>query len=154
MPKCYQLVGVPGAGKSTWITKQDWLQDCVVISTDNHVEAQARIEGKTYNDVFKDFMPFAVKMMADDVVKAREAGKDIVWDQTSTTVKSRARKFDMLPDYEHIAVVFQIPEKEELERRLGSRPGKNIPWNVMQGMIKHFDMPSENEGFKEIWYVF
>jgi guanylate kinase len=123
------------------------------VSTDNHVEAQAKIQGKTYNDIFKDFMPVAVKMMADDVVKAREAGRDVIWDQTSTTVKSRTKKFNMLPDYEHIAVVFATPDPEELDRRLGSRPGKNIPWNVMQGMIKHFEMPTEEEGFEEIWYV-
>jgi predicted kinase len=153
MPKCYQLIGVPGAGKSTWVENQEWSKDCVIVSTDNHVEVQAKIQGKTYNDIFKDFMPVAVKMMADDVVKAREAGRDVIWDQTSTTVKSRTKKFNMLPDYEHIAVVFATPDPEELDRRLGSRPGKNIPWNVMQGMIKHFEMPTEEEGFKEIWYV-
>jgi len=151
MPKCYQLIGVPGAGKSTWITKQEWAKDCVVVSTDNHVENQAKLEGKTYNEVFDDFMPFAVKLMADDVVKAREAGKDIIWDQTSTSVKSRVRKFNMLPDYEHIAVVFKTPEKEELARRLASRPGKNIPEHVMRSMINNFEMPTEEEGFKEIW---
>lgn len=153
MPKCYQLIGVPGAGKSTWINNQEWAKDCVIISTDNHVEAQAKLEGKTYNEVFHDFMPTAVKLMADDVIRAREEGKDIIWDQTSTTLKSRTRKFSMLPDYEHIAVVFKTPNTEELDRRLNSRPGKNIPWNVMQGMIKHFEEPTEDEGFTEIWYA-
>jgi gluconate kinase len=59
----------------------------------------------------------------------------------------------MLPDYEHIAVVFKTPEKEELDRRLASRPGKNIPAHVMRSMIEHFEMPSEEEGFKEIWHA-
>lgn len=153
MPRCYQLIGVPGAGKSTWITAQPWAQHCVIVSTDNHVEAQAHREGKTYNDVFHDFMPRAVKLMAEDIVQAREAGQDIIWDQTSTTVKSRQRKFNMLPDYEHIAVVFATPNAEELNRRLASRPGKNIPWNIMQGMIKHFEEPTEEEGFSEIWRI-
>ena len=153
MPKCYQLIGVPGAGKSTWVANQEWAKDCAYISTDHHVERQAELEGKTYNEVFKDFMPFAVKLMADDVVKAREAGKDIIWDQTSTTVASRTRKFNMLRDYEHIAVVFKTPDEEELNRRLASRLGKNIPKNVMDQMINGFEMPSEDEGFKEIWYA-
>ena len=152
MPKCYQLVGVPGAGKSTWVNSQEWAKDCAYISTDHHVERQAEFEGKTYNEVFKDFMPYAVKMMADDVVKAREAGKDIIWDQTSTTVASRARKFNMLPDYEHIAVVFKTPELSELHRRLKSRPGKNIPPHVMVQMIKGWDEPELDEGFSEIIY--
>ena len=84
---------------------------------------------------------------------AEREGKDVIWDQTSTTVASRKRKFNSLRNYEHIAVVFATPEKDELERRLASRPGKNIPAHVMQSMINGFDKPTEDEGFKEIWYV-
>ena len=153
MAKCYQLVGVPGAGKSTWIKNQDWAQDCVVVSTDDFVEDYARECGSTYNEVFDDYMPTAVKLMADKVVRAREAGKDIIWDQTSTTVNSRKRKFNMLPKYHAIAVVFKTPEADELAKRLASRPGKNIPDHVMRSMIDHFEMPTEEEGFKEIWFA-
>ncbi len=153
MPKCYQLIGVPGAGKSTWISNQDWAADCVVVSTDEFVEDYARECGSTYNEVFNDYMPTAVNLMAEKVVRAREAGKDIIWDQTSVSLKSRMRKFNMLRDYEHIAVVFATPEKEELARRLASRPGKNIPDHVMRSMIDNFEMPTEDEGFKEIWRV-
>jgi len=153
MAKCYQLIGVPGSGKSTWISNQSWAKDCVIISTDNHVEAYAKSVGKTYNEVFKDYMPTAVDLMAKDVVDARELDKDIIWDQTSTTVKSRQRKFRMLRDYEHIAVVFATPELKELHRRLASRPGKNIPSDVMVQMIKGFQMPTKDEGFTEIWSV-
>lgn len=149
--KCYQLIGVPGSGKSTWIKNQEWAKDCIIVSTDNFVEAYALSVGKTYNEVFDEYMPTAVNLMAEQVVQAREAGKDIIWDQTSTSVKSRLRKFNMLRDYEHIAVVFSTPEKEELARRLASRPGKNIPDHVMRSMIDNFEFPTEDEGFKEIW---
>jgi gluconate kinase len=57
----------------------------------------------------------------------------------------------MLPKYEHIAIVFKTPDTEELARRLASRPGKNIPDHVMRSMIENFDMPTEDEGFTEIW---
>jgi predicted kinase len=151
--KCYQLVGVPASGKSTWIKNQEWAVDCVVVSTDEFVEAHALEQGKTYSEVFDEYMPTAVKLMADKVVEAREAGKDIIWDQTSTGVKARARKFNMLPDYEHIAVVFKTPEADELARRLASRPGKNIPAHVMRSMIDHFEMPDEEEGFSQVWFA-
>ena len=150
MPKCYQLIGVPGAGKSTWITKQEWAKDCVVVSTDEFVEAYAKQQGKTYNEVFDAYMSLAVQLMADKVVKARQEGKDIIWDQTSMSIKSRKRKFNMLRDYEHIAVVFNTPEPDELKRRLDSRPGKNIPDHVMKSMMDNFDMPTTDEGFSEI----
>lgn len=153
VPKCYQLIGVPGAGKSTWIESQDWIADCAIVSTDNIVEAHAKMQGKTYNEIFHDFMPTAVKIMADNVVRARERNQDIIWDQTSTTMASRRKKFNMLRNYEHIAVVFRTPSADELARRLANRPGKNIPASVMNSMINNFEMPTEDEGFKEIWYV-
>jgi len=153
MSKCYQLVGVPASGKSTWIKSQDWALGLTIVSTDNFVEDYAKTQGKTYSEVFDEYMPTAVDLMCKVVVHAREHGHDIIWDQTSTSVKSRARKFRMLPDYEHIAVVFKTPDADELARRLASRPGKNIPDHVMRSMIDHFEMPSEEEGFKEIWYA-
>ena len=155
MSKCYQLIGVPGAGKSTWIKDQIWALGLTVVSTDEFVEDYARSQGKTYSEVFTDYMPTAVTLMAEQVVRARELGHDIIWDQTSTTLASRARKFNMLPDYEHIAVVFRTPEHTELVRRLSSRweSGKIVPEHVVASMIAGWEEPTNEEGFKEIWFV-
>ena len=144
---------LPAAGKTTWLKSQEWIIGMEYVSTDHHVEEYAKQQGKTYTEVFKDYMPTAVELMAREVRDAREAGRDILWDQTSTTVKSRERKFNMLPDYWHIAVVFPTPAIDVLKERLASRPGKEIPWEVVQGMIDNFDWPTEEEGFKEIWRV-
>jgi len=153
MPKCYQLIGVPGAGKSTWIKNQTWALGLNVVSTDAWVEDYAQRMGKTYSEVFADYMPVAVKLMADHVAKCQRDGVDVIWDQTSVSVASRRKKFNALPEYEHIAVVFKTPDADELARRLASRPGKNIPDHAMRSMIDNFEMPTEDEGFKEIWYV-
>jgi predicted kinase len=153
MPKCYQLVGVPGSGKTTWVRDQEWALGLTIVSTDAFVEDYARAQGKTYSEVFTDYMPTAVNLMAEQVVRARELGHTVIWDQTSTTVASRAKKFRMLPDYEHIAVVFQTPDEEEHQRRLATRPGKVIPEAVLFDMVWNFEMPTEEEGFKEIWYT-
>ena len=153
MSKCYQLIGVPAAGKSTWIKDQIWALGLTVVSTDAFVEDYAKTQGKTYSEVFKDYMPQAVELMAQQVVRAREHGHTIIWDQTSTTIASRTRKFNMLPDYEHIAVVFRTPPVDVLKERLASRPGKEVPWEIVQGMIDNWDEPTNEEGFKEIWYV-
>lgn len=154
MPKCYQLVGVPCSGKSTWVGNQDWTLLCANISTDKWVEIYAKEVGRTYSEVFTDFMPTAVDLMAKEVIAARELKRDIIWDQTSTTIASRKKKFRMLPDYEHIAVVFETPEHKELVRRMFDRPGKDIPDHVIASMIAGFEMPTEEEGFKEIWYTY
>jgi len=151
--KLYVLVGVPGSGKSTWVQNQDWAKDIPVVSTDRFVEAYAKEQGKTYSEVFEEYMPIAVRLMANQALICQANKLDIIWDQTSTTLASRKRKFNMLPDYYAIAVVFPTPEKDELAKRLASRPGKEIPDSVMESMINDFEMPTEEEGFKEIWYV-
>ena len=153
MPKCYQLIGVPASGKSTWVKNQEWALGLTIVNTDAFVEDYARAQGKTYSEVFVDYMPTAIDLMVEQVVFAREHGHTIIWDQTSTTVKSRARKFHMLPDYEHIAVVFRTPEHKELVRRLMSRPGKEIPDHVVASMIASWEEPTLEEGFTEIWRV-
>jgi predicted kinase len=153
MPKCYQLIGVPAAGKSTWLRSQNWIEGMEYVSTDYHVHEYAKLQGKTYREVFEEYMPTAVELMAKEVVAARLVGRDVLWDQTSTTVKSRARKFNMLHDYHHIAVVFPTPAIEVLKERLANRVDQPIPWEVVQGMIDNWEEPTSEEGFKEIWRV-
>lgn len=151
MTKLYILVGVPGSGKSTWVGHQtfDW-DNTIIVSTDRFVERYAKSVGKTYNEVFKDYMPTAVKLMAESARLAFAEGKDIVWDQTSTTVSTRAKKLRMAPDtYTKIAVVFNTPSPA-VHARMLDRPGKSIPTEIMQDMIARFEMPTVEEGFDKV----
>lgn len=155
MPKAYILVGVPGSGKSTWISQApvDW-NNTIVASTDNYVEQEAKRQGKSYTEVFNDVMPDAVKHMAQTVIDAVRNNQDIIWDQTSTTRHTRAKKLRMLPsNYETIAVVFHTPDKEELNKRLDNRPGKKIPIDVISNMIQQWEEPNRSEGFSDILYI-
>ena len=155
MSKLYVLVGVPGSGKSTWVHNQKWVDECVYVSTDEFVEDYAKECNLTYSEVFQDYMPRAVEVMVERVLWAKALGKDIIWDQTSTTIKTRTKKLRMLPDYYAIAVVFKIPQSAELQRRLTSRPGKIIPQDVVDSMCLQLinEPPTIEEGFKEIWYA-
>ena len=149
--KLYVLVGVPGSGQSTWVKNNPWLDRAAYISSDSHIDAYALSQGRTYNEVFKEHINDAVNLMLQDVCQARIENKDVVWDQTSTSVSSRKKKLKMLPAYYSIAVVFPTPDPDELARRLANRPGKVIPAEVVDSMIKNFVMPTKEEGFREIW---
>ena len=155
MNKCYQLIGVPGSGKSTWIKQQTWALGLPVVSSDFFIEQEAARTGKTYTEVFKDYIPIALKLMFNQALVCQANKLDFIWDQTNTTVSTRKKKFDtLLPtQYEHIAVVFKVPEPDELVRRLASRAGKEIPADVMESMIKNFEQPTLEEGFTKIWLV-
>jgi predicted kinase len=155
MNKMYVLVGVPGSGKSTWVANQKWAKDMPVVSTDRFVDAYAEQEGKTYSEVFQEYMPIAVKLMANQVLICQANKKDLIWDQTSTTIETRAKKIRMLPEYYKIAVVFKTPPTAELQKRLASRPGKNVPWDVVSKMASQLEAepPTLEEGFDEIWYA-
>ena len=153
MPNLYMLIGVPGSGKSTWVSTQDWATDIPVVSSDRFIDDHAREQDKTYNEVFKDYAPIAMRLMENQVLICQANNRDIIWDQTNTSAKSRKSKLAMLPNYHKVAIVFQTPEKEEHARRLASRPGKHIPANVMSSMISSLQLPTEEEGFNEIWYA-
>ena len=154
-PTLWMLVGVPGSGKSTWIDYQldhrDAQENVTVASTDDYIELVASSQHKTYNEVFKDVIKDAEKVMYQGVRFATENNMDIIWDQTNLTRKSRAKKLIMIPDrYEKIAIVFPTPDEDELQRRLASRPGKTIPEHILGGMIEMLEYPKKDEGFDSV----
>lgn len=150
--KLFILVGLPASGKSTYI--RDILSvefpDAIVVSTDNHIEQYATSMNKTYNQVFSDYIKPATSLTLDDVEYAFENKKDVIWDQTNLTVDSRKKKLNMFPNYEKHCIVFETPVEYEHDRRLQSRPGKNIPYHVIKSMKNSFQEPTKDEGFDTI----
>jgi predicted kinase len=73
-----------------------------------------------------------------------------VWDQTNTSRKSRAKKLLQLSEYNKIAVFFETPPDVVLDKRLASRPGKEIPDYVMRTMKENLEYPTLEEGFDVI----
>lgn len=150
MPTLYMLIGVPGSGKSTW-RHANPLPGAVVISTDDYIDHVAAERGITYSEAFKDHIKAATRLADQRAAIAFRDGRDVVWDQTNLTRKSRAPKLAMVPDeYEKVAVFFPTPDEAELKRRLDSRPGKTIPPHIVLGMVSTLQEPTEAEGFDRI----
>jgi predicted kinase len=149
-PVCYFLIGVPGSGKSTWVKPLlERLPNIAYISSDEFIEDRAERVGKTYGEIFEEEIRAATANMHSQLDDAIKHHRDIIWDQTNLSVKSRAAKLARLKNYHVWAVTFEIPV-DELYRRLDCRQretGKVIPFNVLESMLKSYEKPTLEEGF-------
>jgi predicted kinase len=148
-PSVYMLIGVPGSGKSTYVGELE-ASNFVYVSSDYFIDKFACRMGKTYDEVFKEVAPRAMRLMNRRVQTARRNQRTIVWDQTNTSRKSRAKKLLQLSEYNKIAVFFETPPDVVLDKRLASRPGKEIPDYVMRTMKENLEYPTLEEGFDVI----
>jgi tRNA uridine 5-carbamoylmethylation protein Kti12 len=145
------MVGLPASGKSTWRDAQARIYGGIVASSDDYIEAQAKEQGKTYNDVFKESIKGAETHVKSLVTYAVQYNKPLIWDQTNLNVKTRQKKLLMIPyNWKKIAVVVRCRDFDEWKRRLMSRPGKTIPVEIIRNMMNSCETPTLEEGFNEI----
>jgi predicted kinase len=154
-PIFMMLVGVPGSGKSTWLSNNNYhvMPNVMILSTDAYIEAVAADEGKTYSEVFRDVIKQAEMHLYHCLDVAVKHKMDIIWDQTNLTRKTRMNKLKHIPlDYHRMAMVFPTPEPKTHTAWLNSeaRVGKSIPDVMIHSMIENFEHPSLSEGFNEI----
>lgn len=149
------LVGLPGCGKSTFRSTYDW-----VISTDQFIERYAKAEGKTYNDVFEDYVKTAERLMESHMKLAINCGIDrIVWDQTNLSAKTRKRKLQQFNEaggkhYRKTAIFFEPNLAQSIQRNEDRRQyGRNVPVHVLESMALQITVPSKEEGFDYVLIV-
>lgn len=151
-PIAYFLIGLPGSGKSTWSKPLLDSGQYDLISTDFFIDQYAKSVGKTYTDVFKEYIKEAEKITKEYIDEVVDGRRNLIWDQTNTTAKSRKQKLDKLDGYVKIAVVFSISEQTQAERlkKRDEDIGKAIPANILKSMRDHFEHPTLDEGFSQI----
>jgi len=148
--ECVMLCGIPTSGKSTYVQKLkklDYWKDAVVLSTDNYIEKYAKRVGQTYNEVFDDVIKDATRELELELNWSKSKGRNIIWDQTNLSIKTRKKKLSKLPSfYAKGAVYFEISLEEALERNK-HREGKFIPESILKRMWHQFEIPTLEEGF-------
>ena len=150
MAECVMLCGIPTSGKSTYVErlkKIKYWENAVVLSTDDYIEEYAKRVGQTYNEVFDDVIPDATRELELQFNMAKDKGRDIIWDQTNLSVKTRKKKLSKLPSFYHRgAVYFEVSLEEALERNK-RREGKFIPESILKRMCHQFEIPTRSENF-------
>ncbi len=146
------LVGLPGSGKSTSIP-EDF--DGFVYSTDRFIEDAAKHFNSTYNEMFKDNIGNATKVMDGMLASAIAAGSDVIWDQTNMSAKKRRSILARFPSSYYKKCICRVPPLDsqdwnELHRRILSREGKTIPSHIIESMAGSYVEPTIDEGFDEI----
>jgi len=139
-PKVTVLVGPPYSGKSTWTSEN--VTNQVVISRDAALLKKGR-EQETYTEIWNRLSQEEQKEIDQEInqkyQKAVKDKRDIIIDMTNMGYSRRK----WLPQgYYKEAVVFI----ESLETLLSRRtPEKNIPNEVIEDMMKRFQMPDYSE---------
>ena len=150
MSECVMLAGIPCSGKSTYVEKLKkipYWENAVVLSTDAYIEKQVQKLGRTYNEIFDDVIDDATRELELKFNEAKNDGRDIIWDQTNLTVKTRRKKLSKLPSWYHRgAVYFEITLEEALKRN-ETREGKFIPESIIKRMYHQFEISTVTEGF-------
>ena len=150
MAECVMLVGIPCSGKSTYVEKLKTIpywSNSVILSTDNYIENVAQEHNTTYNEIFEDCISEATRQLELEFIMAKDKGKNLIWDQTNLTVKTRKKKLSKLPSfYARGVIYFEISLEEALERNK-NREGKFIPESILKRMYQQLEVPTLEEGW-------
>jgi len=144
------LIGPPGSGKSTYLSK--YLQtdtDIVVISRDKMmVEILSEKYGtndynKIWQNATKEEHQMITNLLMKNFSKAVKQGKQIVIDMTNVSIKSR-RKWQV--GKVGVKYIVFLTSLDELQQRVAERKEQKIKNWVLMNFVKWFEMPLPTEG--------
>lgn len=152
MPSVYFLIGVQGAGKSTWARANAKRLRAVVLASDairNELEAQGVDATNEGDRVFA--------MVEERLGKLLAQGRNVIVDATHARRRWRERELAVARTHsaKRIAVWLDVPFTLALERNQTKPGGKLwgervVPEDVLRAVSRKFEPPELGE-FDEVW---
>ena len=142
------MVGLPGSGKSTMAKKlAHEFPNTSILSTDAIIESRAIQQRKCYNDVFKEEIASATKLVQQNMDFYLKNGNSVIVDQTNLSASKRKMLLSKVPK-NYITMVFEVWTQEETRQaRMNARIGKTIPPYVDAEMQQRYESPNGDENF-------
>jgi predicted kinase len=141
-PSLIMMVGIPGAGKSTWIA-QNARENTVVVSPD---DIRRELSGNVSDQTQNTKVWFLAK---ERTIAALRAGKDVILDATNVATKSRKRFLEGLPPHVLKAKRFEADPEETYARiRKQIEKGEDrsdVPHGAIMRMHDQFQKESTPE---------
>lgn len=149
--KLYIMCGIPGSGKTTW-AKSHVQEGEGYISRD-----EIRLKLLQDGDPYFKHEDRAYKYFCQDIIKQLELYSTVYVDATHITKKSRKRLITALAsmgiNFENIDLIIIFIKKDLktcLKQNLQRVGRARVPEQTLIQMYKFFEMPTIEEGFKEI----
>ena len=138
------MVGLPGSGKSTEVAKYMKGENTVVLSSDVFREVLCG----DVNDQKHNAFVFETLYKAMEI--ALKENKDVIFDATNLTVKSRSKALALAKKYgsRTIAYVMDTPFADCLTRN--ANRSRSVPEDVIYSMRDRYVTPTIEEGFDNV----
>lgn len=160
--KVYLTIGLPGSGKSTWSRKfASENKEVVIVNRDAY---RSMIKGGEYTFDFR-FEPFIKQATNKAIEMALEHGLDVIVDETHIKSARRNEIVEVIRDYEknyglitkdfgetEIVYMWFTEDKRNIEYRMRESRGYDVSkWaQVINGMKKNFEPPTDEEGYNKL----
>ena len=140
MATVYTMVGLPGAGKSTYVNAHK--DTCEVVCPDE-IRAELYGDSAIQGDGKKVFdIAFA------RINEAVKNGKDVIFDATNVTKRARKNVINRVPNACHVAVFVNTPV--EVCKARNQQRARHVPETVIDNMANKMTAPTIEEGFEKV----
>lgn len=153
-PVVWLMIGIPYAGKSTYIAGDPLLSRLPVLSFDAEVMHVTRGHYERWADAVEEAgRRFEVRKQ-----KLLAAGASFVIDMTNLRAEEGRRPLIRelhAAGFAVVGLVFPPPSADEILRRMAARPFQKVPPEVLLAMIERWQVepPVKEEGFDELRWV-